>query len=190
MAKERKQRIKRTYVDGEGVVTGHPTEGVQVVRHVHLDDDGEEVGAVEVDLTKLIQPLVVRHAAFGVNTRIGNAGNTAKSVTPIEAAESLAEQILAGEWGSEREPGLAPSIFFEALVRAMADAEREFDLDAFKNKLTEMAEDARTEHVAGISKGAKVAYQIAQVKAERAAERMKKLEKAAGEAEEDELDNI
>ena len=105
----------------------------------------------------------------------------------MEAAESLAEQILAGEWGSEREPGLAPSIFFEALERAMAEEEREFDLEAFKTKLGDMEEDARKEHVVGISKGAKVAYQIAQVKAERAAERMAKLAKAAKDGEEDEL---
>ena len=186
----RQQRIKRIYIDGQDVQTGHPTEGVVSILHNHLDDDGDVIGSVEVDLTALDKNMIIRLAAHGWNNRVGNAGNSSAGSDPVEGANSLAEQILAGEWGSERAPGLAPSIYFEAVELAMTAAGREFDVDAHRKRLAEMGEDDRKVFVAGIQKGAAVALQIENVKQDRAKTRKAKLVKEAKAAGPGELDAI
>ena len=186
----RQQRIKRVYMDGSGNTSGYPTEGVEAIRHDHLDDEGNVIGSVSVELPSLDKTMIVRLAAHGWNNRVGNAGNSSAGSDPVEGANSLAEQILAGEWGSERAPGLAPSIYFEALELAMQVAGRDFDVEAHREKLADMDEGDRKVFVAGIQKGAAVALQIENVKQARAKVRKAKLVQAVKTAGPGELDAI
>lgn len=124
-----------------------------------------------LDTSKLSSEVSTRALGHGLLQKIGDAYAGAKGDVneAIESAQSVIEQLLAGEWMGEREAaGPQPSLVAEAVVRAKTKAGQTFDEAATRAKYT--GKDSKPNRDAALKNPA-VAAEYEGIRAENAAKR-------------------
>lgn len=125
MAETRKTVLKRRFVGSKNPAEDSPRADVDVEKIIFTFEENGEIR--EVHLSDFSDGILRAAAAFGLNTSLGNAVNTAKSeagegVEPtaterIGAFDDRLAGLKAGTWSAERaEGGPRMGVFREALV--------------------------------------------------------------------------
>lgn len=184
-SRKRAEKTKRTFLDASGIETPRANLN-SVAGRITFVESGETLDFSYDDLT----PEVSRAAAlFGIMTSVTNTvGRADMSAAEIyEAAENRLKTIVEdGLWTSDRQSGPASNIILEAIARRNGKKGLPFtDEDRARYHARLSDEKEGNEFKAKILAQPSVRVEYEAIKAERQAERLKRLQAKAAAAESD-----
>lgn len=167
---------KRVFLDSEGNEFNSPPEGVAGVRHYFEGTDH----VLDMPLEELTEDIILRNAAWGISTGVGNAYGGKSGDDAFEAGEARFETFKSGNWAAGRQVGPRDSDVLTALCEARPDLDKEDTRKRLAGEETEAGGPLDAKSVAGIPE---VAVIVLRLQEERRAARQAKLEAAVKESD-------